>query len=52
MKYLSSTSGFFKDQADNQIERTKSEVLAMAEKTKTEMLVATQRVKDSLDTGF
>ena len=63
MKYLSSMSGSLKDQTDNQIEKTKNEMvimadktknemLIMADKTKNEMLLAAQRVKDNLATGF
>ena len=48
MKYLSSMSGPLKDQTDIQIERTKNEMLGMADKTKNEMLAAAQRVKDNL----
>jgi hypothetical protein len=59
MKYLSCMSGPLKDQTDIQIERTKNEMLGMADKTKNEMLgmadktknemlAAAQRVKDNL----
>jgi len=45
-------NGSLKDQTDTPIERTRNEMLAVADKTKSEILTAAQKVKDNLTTGF